>query len=125
MIWMKIARQFIKSYTVEVRYILMRVAVDANILIAGVAYPRWPYEVLHHAERGDYTLVLSPIVILEAQRNIRRQFPDLVSDFQQFLELIDYEEAPLPTREEVKANPDLVCQKKDIPVALSIGAATL
>lgn len=103
----------------------MRVAVDANILIAGVAYTRWPYEVLHHAERGDYTLVLSPIVILEARRNIRRQFPDLVSDFQQFLELIDYEEAPLPTREEVKANPDLVCQKKDIPVALSIGAATL
>lgn len=78
---------------------------------------------LHHAEQGDYTLVLSPIVILEARRNIRRQFPDFVSDFQQFLELIDYEEAPLPTRKEVKANPDLVRQKKDIPVALSIGAA--
>jgi predicted nucleic acid-binding protein len=37
----------------------LRVMVDANILIAGSVWPRWPYEVLQHALRGDFGLVLS------------------------------------------------------------------
>jgi predicted nucleic acid-binding protein len=101
----------------------MRVAVDANVLIAGTVFPRWPYEVLRHAERGDFTLVLSPIVLREARRRINQQFPAFDEAFERFLALIAYEEAPVPTVEEVKANPDLVRQKKDIPVALSVGAA--
>ena len=49
----------------------LRVMVDANILIAGVVWPRWPYEVLRHALRGDFRLVLSEYVIQQARRRIQ------------------------------------------------------
>ncbi len=78
-----------------------RVAVDANVLIAGVVFPRWPYEVLQHAIKGDFALVLSPIVIREAKRHIKLQFPGFEREFEQFLEVIGYEEAPVPTEEEI------------------------
>jgi len=65
-----------------------RVAVDANVLVAGTAFPRWSYEVLQHALKGDYTLVLSPIVIREARRRIQIRFPDYVQEFEEFLALI-------------------------------------
>ncbi len=103
----------------------MRVAVDANILIAGTVWPRWPYEVLRHAERGNFTLVLSPIVIREAHRHIRNRFPQFAAEFEEFLSLLDFEEAPTPSREEVEANQDLVRQIEDIPVALSVAAANV
>lgn len=102
---------------------LFRVAVDANVLIAGLGWPRWPHEVLRHAVRGDFTLVLSPIVIEEARNRIQKSFPDLQEDFETLLEIIQYESAPIPTKEELAANQDLVRQEKDIPVALSIAAA--
>ncbi|MFQ5796555.1 MAG: hypothetical protein ACE5JP_16100 [Candidatus Bipolaricaulia bacterium] len=93
------------------------------MLIAGTVFPRWPYEVLHHAAKGDYTLVLSPIVIREAHRRIKKRFPDYERQFEEFLTLVDYEEAPVPSKEEIAENQDLVRQEKDIPVALSIIAA--
>jgi len=46
----------------------VRAMTDANILFSGVAFPRWPREVLRHAVKGDYQLVLCPIVIEEARR---------------------------------------------------------
>ncbi|MFP3897233.1 MAG: hypothetical protein ACLFV5_10430 [Anaerolineales bacterium] len=101
----------------------LRVALDANVLIAGTAFPRWPYEVLRHAAKGDYVLVLSPIVIREARRRIAERFPGYEGQFQDFLDLVDYEEAPLPDEEEVARNRDLVRQKEDVPVALSVIAA--
>jgi predicted nucleic acid-binding protein len=104
---------------------VLRVAVDANVLIAGVVFPRWPYEVLQHALKGDFTLVLSPIVVREATRRIRLQFPGFEQDFEQLLEALSYEEAPLPTEEEIAGNPQLVRDVKDIPVALSIKKASV
>ena len=56
----------------------LRIMVDANILIAGTGWPRFPYEVLQHALRGDFTLVLSPFVIEESRRHIHRILPDLL-----------------------------------------------
>ena len=41
---------------------LPRVMVDANILIAGIAFPRWSHGILRHALRGDIRLVLCKIV---------------------------------------------------------------
>ena len=108
-----------------------RVAVDANVLIAGTAFPRpvvslsncWPYEVLQHALKGDYTLVLSPIVIREARRRIQTSFPGYVQEFEEFLALIKYEEAPVPGKEDVADNQGLVRDETDVPLALSIIAA--
>jgi len=41
----------------------LRVMVDANILVSGSVWPRWPYEVLQHALRGDFQLVLNQYVM--------------------------------------------------------------
>ena len=52
-----------------------RTMTDANILLAGNAFPRWPYEVLQHAVDGDYRLVLCPLVIKQAREHMRERFP--------------------------------------------------
>ncbi len=101
----------------------LRVALDANVLIAGTVFPRWPHEVLRHALRGDYLLVLSPIVIREAQRRIVERFPDYAERFEAFLALARYEEAPVPSQEEVARHQDLVRQREGVSVALSVIAA--
>lgn len=100
-----------------------RVALDANVLIAGIVFPRWPYEVVQHSIKGDYTMILSPIVIREARRRIQVRFPDYEQAFDTLLTLVDYEAAPAPSKAEVRENQDLVRQQKDVPVALSVIAA--
>ena len=47
---------------------------DANVLIAGTIWPRWPYEVLQHARQGDFQLVLSPLLIDQARRRLEAPF---------------------------------------------------
>jgi len=98
----------------------LRVAVDTNVLIAGFGWPRWPYAVLRHAEQGDFTLVLSPLVVAEARRRIQIHLPAVLDDFELYLASVGYEEAPIPTQDEIAANLDLVRQEKDVPIALSI-----
>lgn len=99
---------------------MLRAAVDANVLIAGFGWPRWPYEVLRHAEQGDFLLVLSPLVITEARRRLRTHLPQALDDFEIFLAAVAYEQAPVPTQEEIAAALDLVRQVKVVPIALSI-----
>ncbi len=43
----------------------LRVMADSNILIAGVLKPRWFFEFLGHAMRGDFQLVLAPQTVAE------------------------------------------------------------
>jgi predicted nucleic acid-binding protein len=64
---------------------MLRVAVDANVLVAGFGWPRWPYEIVRHAIQGDFTLVLSTLVIEEARRHIQQTLPAAVEDFDAFL----------------------------------------
>lgn len=97
----------------------LRVMVDANILIAGTGWPRFPYEVLKHAVQGDFILVLSPLVIEEARLHIKRLILDMLERFEIFLWESDYEEVAAPTVEEVAANAHLIRDPKDIPVALA------
>lgn len=73
----------------------LRVAVDANVLIAGFGWPRWPYEVLRHAEQGHFRLVLSPFVIAEARRRIAQHLPESVATFELFLRSVEHELAPI------------------------------
>ena len=53
-----------------------RVMLDANVLIAGSVWPRWPYEVLQHALRASSswfsrrTLLLRPKPILPSHFQI-------------------------------------------------------
>ena len=101
----------------------LRVAIDANVLIAGIVWPRWQHAILMHALNDDFTLILSPLIIAEAQRHISRKFPEFLDGFPILLLALEYERAPIPTKQEIAAQPDLVRQKEDIPVALSIQKA--
>jgi len=96
---------------------------DANILIAGILFPRWFHEFLRHALRGDFQLVLSSQVIREARTQMARGTSAQQQALEQFLEDCDYEEVPDPARVEVEQNLHLVRDPKDVPIALAaIGA---
>ena len=96
-----------------------RVMVDANILIAGIAFPRWSYEILRHVLRGDIRLVLCPFIIAQATRHIQKTFPDHLDDFKRFLAYCNYESVPDPSPDEVAQHHDLVRDVTDVPVALA------
>lgn len=97
----------------------LRVMVDASILIAGVVWPRFPYEVLRHALKGDFQLILSPYVIAQARRRIGERFPAYLDQFEDFLNLSGFEAVADPSPEQVQAEAGLVRDATDIPVALA------
>ena len=96
-----------------------RAFVDATVLFAGTAFPRWPREVLRHAVAGDFQLVLSPLVINQAKRNLLKRFPEYVDRFEVFLQSVEYEPVADPKLEEINANKNLIRDLSDVPVALS------
>lgn len=97
----------------------LRVMVDTTVLLAGMIWPRFPHEVLQHALRGDLTLVLCPYVLAQARRKFQERFSDFAQDFEDFLTLVPYEEAPDPTASQVAAQQHLVRDITDVPVALA------
>jgi predicted nucleic acid-binding protein len=100
-----------------------RVFLDASVLIRGVTFPRFPYEVLRHAARKEIVAIVCPLVLDSARLYIKERFPDHQGAFEAMLELLDLEVAPDPLLEEVTAHGGLVRDPKDIPVALAaIGA---
>jgi hypothetical protein len=84
-----------------------RAMTDANVLVAGMSFPRWPCEVLRHAAAGDFQLVLCPLVIEQARRNLQKHFPQYTHRFEEFLQAVDYELVPDPTPKEVAVNQSL------------------
>jgi len=96
-----------------------RVFVDANTLLAGSAFPRWPCEVLEHALEGDFDLVLSPLVIRQAREHLQILFPQHLARFEDFLRQTEYELVPDPKPEQVDTHHDLVRDLSDVPVALA------
>jgi len=96
-----------------------RVMVDANVLIAGSGWPRWPREVLLAGLRGEFQLVLSPYVIRQAHRNLSRRFPEYLERFEEFLSRANFELVPDPSLEEVAQHRGLVRDESDIPIALA------
>ena len=97
----------------------LRVMVDANVLIAGSVWPRFPYAVLQHAVAGDFKLVLSSLVIAETHRRITLSFPDNVWRLTKILTLSNYEEVPNPSKGDVQAQAQLLRDATDIPIALA------
>jgi hypothetical protein len=73
----------------------VRVFIDANVLVAGSAFPRWPYEVLRHAALGDFRLVLSPLVIKQTRRNLQKRFPEYTERFEAFIQSVEHDLAPI------------------------------
>ena len=101
----------------------LRVMADANIVIAGILFPRWFHEFLRHALRGDLRLVLSEQAVREARARMGRGTPAQAAALEQFLADCDLEVVPDPSPEEVRRHPTLVRDAKDIPIALAAIAA--
>ncbi len=97
----------------------VRAFLDANVLIRGVTFPRFPYEVLRHAARGDFIAIFSPLVLDSARLYVARLFPEHLDDLDVLLGILPYELAPDPSPEEVQAHAGLVRDPKDVPVALA------
>jgi putative PIN family toxin of toxin-antitoxin system len=97
----------------------LRVMVDANILVAGIGWPRFPYEVLQHAFSGDYQLVLSDEIIAEARRSAQKAIPTRAHILDDFLHATAYESVTTPTDEEIAAHAHLIRDAKDVHVALA------
>ncbi len=101
----------------------VRAFADANILFSGAAFPRWSYEVLRHATADDFKLVLCPLVINQARKNLQRRFPQHVENLERLLHLTDCELVSDPAPEEIEANQNLVRDLSDVAVALAAIAA--
>ncbi len=101
----------------------LRVMVDANVLVAGSLWPRFPYEVLEHAVKGDYQLVLSPQIITEAREAAAEISPKRGTRLENVLRASVYEETPTPSDDEIAAHAALVRDSKDVHVALAAIAA--
>jgi predicted nucleic acid-binding protein len=97
----------------------LRVMADANVLIAGILFPRWVHEFLRHALREDFKLVLSAQTIREARERVARGTLTQQQALERFLTDCEYEPVPDPSREEVEKNAGLVRDPKDIPLALA------
>jgi len=96
-----------------------RVFLDANILIRGITLPRFPYEVLRHATKGDFVPIFSPIVLDSARSYVEDLFPEHREALEALLYLLDHELVPDLSPDEVAAHASLVRDEKDIPVALA------
>jgi predicted nucleic acid-binding protein len=96
----------------------LRVALDANVLIAGVLLPRWPYEVMRAALQGLFDVVLPEQVVTEARRHLPHPAQQAALD--SFLTGSAYEELAMPSWEQVQANLDLVRSEKDVPIVLAL-----
>ena len=97
----------------------LRVMVDANVLISGVVWPRWPYEILKYARQHRIELVLCPFIIEQAYRNVAKYFPDSLPYLGEVLALCDYSEVADPSPEEVETQAGLMRDPTDIPIALA------
>ncbi|MEW5987307.1 MAG: PIN domain-containing protein [Chloroflexota bacterium] len=97
----------------------LRVMLDANVLIAGIVWPRWPYEVLRHALLGDFQLTLSQYVINQARRRIENRFPTHVQRLEEFLRDSGFEPVGEPTVEQLVQYKRLVRDETDVPIVLA------
>lgn len=98
---------------------MLRVMIDANILVAGTGWPRFPYEVLQHALNGDYQLVLTERIIQEAIKAIQQIQPERLAALNLFLQSGVVEIVPTPSDEAIAQAADLIRDPKDIHVALA------
>ena len=85
-----------------------RVFADANVLIRGVTFPRFPHEILRLAARHKIVLVLSPSVLDDARFYVGKLFPDHLPKLEAFLSTALVEIVNEPTSKEVEAHSNLV-----------------
>lgn len=95
----------------------LRVAFDANVLIAGMQWPRWPFEVMRAALQSDWQLCLPVAVVHETQKHLPAH---LHGAFGAYLAAASCEELLEATLEEVESNRHLVRSAKDVGIAFAL-----
>ena len=101
----------------------LRVFVDANVLIRGITFPRFPYEILRLAAQQKIILIVSPSVLADARHYLTALFPAHLPKLDALLAIAAVEIAADPTAEEVSAQRNLVRDVKDVPVVLAAAKA--
>ncbi|MBI5183744.1 MAG: putative toxin-antitoxin system toxin component, PIN family [Nitrospinae bacterium] len=96
-----------------------RVFLDSNVVISGLVFPRWPYEIIKYGEAQEIKIVLCSLIIKEVQTRIAVTFPSCLDRFHRFITTSSYEIAAIPSKNKLTRYPNLVRDKKDIPIALS------
>lgn len=95
---------------------LHRIFVDANVLIAGAdSRTGASHAVLLMAEIGLYRLVVSRLVLDEADRNLRKKLPRALPNFARQMAQIELEIIPPPSDEEVQRWVEVI-EAKDAPI---------
>jgi predicted nucleic acid-binding protein len=96
----------------------LRCAFDANVIVAGIRWPRWPHEVLRAALTDTFDFILPEQVIDEG----RRHLPDPAD--RALLDAWLAESKPVvlprPSVEAVRGHRDLVRDDSDTPLALTL-----
>ena len=79
-----------------------RVFLDTNVLFSGLRTPGGnPRRILQRATEGMVQAVVSPLVLVELARNLRRKEPYLMRDLEQFLTSTTLDVAPEAPDEEI------------------------
>src|SRR5215212_121805 len=86
----------------------LRIMVDTNVLLSGIVWPRWPYEILRYARQQEIELVLCPFIIEQAYRNVQKYFPESLQYLAEILALCEYTEVADPSLKEVETNAGLM-----------------
>lgn len=92
---------------------------DSNVIISGITYPRYHFEILKHALKHEFKLVLSEIIVREVNKNIHKKFPAYVNDLKVFLLNCPFELVSPPQKADIAKNRDLIRDGGDIPIALT------
>ncbi|MBK6429397.1 hypothetical protein [Candidatus Amarolinea dominans] len=88
---------------------------DANVLIRGITFPRYPYEILRLATRHEIVMVISPTVLADARHYLSTLFPNHLPKLDSLLSVALVEIATISrVRNHGGGGGDI----KDVPVVL-------
>ncbi|MBI3322626.1 MAG: PIN domain-containing protein [Candidatus Omnitrophica bacterium] len=108
---------------------MTRIFLDANVLFSAVASASGGSAfILEGCRQGKFQPFVSRLVLLEAERNIRKKLPPAaLTRFHRWLEDIPFRVVPPPSEDEIRIHRALI-NEKDAPVlaaAVASGAQVL
>jgi predicted nucleic acid-binding protein len=108
---------------------MIRIFLDANVLFAAAASPEGgSAKILEGCRKGVWEAVVSRLVLLEAERNIRNKLsPSVLTRYHRMLEATPFHVVPGPVADKLHPYRALI-NEKDLPIlgaAITSGASFL
>jgi len=94
----------------------MRIMLDTNIIVSGLAFPGNERELLNAIYYNSATLILSEFVALETNVVMKRKFPGKERIFEDFLSLVQLEIAAMPPKGKIDEAALIIRDQKDAVV---------